>query len=220
MGTSIDTTLSVDRDEFTAALRLVSQQCGRRARAASLRFEDGALFICADNAMASLPAKGSWPWTVVTKYAWVYLLAKKPLKSNPLRIYVENARVYVERFSSPCELPGVDAPLEPAIPAINRKLAAARAARFLAPLLVSLDDINEVIDGAASRTPAWREDDRKVIVRVAKAWEALAPLGVHPDDFQKVIQRASSNAWDTMTLRHNSHQRYLDEERKRRAKKT
>jgi hypothetical protein len=106
MGTSIDTTLLVDRDEFTAALRLVSQRCGRRARTASLRFEDGALFICADSAMASLPAQGSWPWTVVTKYAWVYLLAKKPLKSNPLRIYVENARVYVERFSCPCELPG------------------------------------------------------------------------------------------------------------------
>jgi hypothetical protein len=118
---------------------------------------------------------------------------------------------------APASYPVADAPLEPAIPAPDRTHA---AARFLAPLLVSLDDINEVIDGAASRTPAWREDDRKVIVRVAKAWEALAPLGVHPDDFQKVIQRASSGAWDTMTLRHNAHQRYLEEERKRRTKKT
>jgi hypothetical protein len=219
MNETFDTSLLVDRDELTHALRAIVLSCGKRAAAASLRFEKESLHICAGTTLASLPAKGSWPWTVVTRYSWVYNLAKKPLQTNPVRIYVDNARVYAERFSCPCKLPADDSVLVPGTLVPNRKLAVERAARALAPLMVCASDINRLIDEVASRTPAWREDDRKVIAMVAKAWQSLAPFGVRPEDFLAIFQRVSHGAWDTMTHVHQENPCYWDQRRKLNRKK-
>jgi hypothetical protein len=213
MNETFDTSLLVDRDELTKALRGIVLSCGKRATSASLCFEKDFLYICAGTTLASLPAQGCWPWTVVTRYSWVYNLAKKPLQTNPVRIYVDKARVYAERFSCPCELPADDSVLVPGTLAPNRKLAVERAARALAPLMVGTSDIIRLIDEAASRTPAWREDDRKVIAMVAKAWQSLAPFGVEPEDFLAVFQRVSHDAWDTMTHVHQEDPRYWDRRR-------
>jgi hypothetical protein len=180
----INTELLVDRDEFTRALRNVVVRCGpKSARIASLRFEDGMLHICAGTVIAAIPATGSWPWTVVTGWSWVSRLAAKPLKTNPVRVYMENGRVYAEPFSNPCRLPDPGEPLEPEIPPPNSKLALERAARILAPLLVSSSELDQIVRQAASRKPLWQEDDRKVVAIVAKAWAELACLGVDPSDF-------------------------------------
>jgi hypothetical protein len=197
----INTHLLVNRDEFTNALRSVVLRCGcNSSRIASLRFEDGFLHICAGTVLAAIPAVGSWPWTVVTDWSWISRLAAKPLKTDPVRIYIENGRVFAERFSNSCRLPDHGAPLEPETPAPNASLALERAARILAPLLVSSSQLEEIVQQAAGRKPLWREDDRKVVAMVAKAWAELAFLGVDPSDFHSAIERACKNAWNTTTL--------------------
>lgn len=215
MDETFDTSLLVDRDQFTNALRTIVLSCGKRASSASLRFEGGCLYICAGTTLAGLPAEGCWPWTVVTRYSWVYNLANKPVQSNPVRIFVDHGHVYAERFSCRCELPSDDSLLAPGTLAPNRKLAVQRAARALAPLMVSSSDIQQLIDEVATRTPAWREDERKVIAMVAKAWEALAPFGVQPEDFLNIFQRVTHDAWDTMTYVHQKNPNYWDQRRNR-----
>jgi hypothetical protein len=93
-----------------------------------------------------------------------------------VRIYVANARVYAERFSCPCELPADHSVLAPGTLAPNRKLAVERAARALLPLMVTTNDIHQLIDEVSSRTPAWREDDHKVIAMVAKSLAGTCPF--------------------------------------------
>jgi hypothetical protein len=209
-----DTSLLVDRDELTSALRRIVLSCGKRGASASLGFENDSLHICAGPTVASVAAKGCWPWTVVTRYSWVYNLAKKPLQTNPVRIYVDNARVYAERFSCACELPADDSALVPGTPVPDLKKAVEIAARALAPLMVSSSDIEGLIDRVASRTPAWREDDRKIIAMVAEAWRPLAPFGVQPEDFLPMFQGVSRDAWNTMTRVLQENPAYWDQRRK------
>jgi hypothetical protein len=57
--------LIVARADLAEALGIVSHLMGRRVSGASLRFEDGWLFVAAGRAVAKAPAQGVWPLTTI-----------------------------------------------------------------------------------------------------------------------------------------------------------
>ena len=147
--------------------------------------------------------------------SWIRRLAGKPTDGDPITISFENGRLYAGRYSEPAALasnrkPSRDrkeAVLKEAIagPATEYETPEAlepqiqRAADILAPLLISIQNIRDIVNRAIPRKRLWQRGEKKAIASVAKAWAVLAPLGVEPSDFRHLIDEAGRKAWTTQT---------------------
>ena len=107
--------LVVARAELAEALGIVAQLMGRRATGASLRFEDGWLFITAGRGVAKAPAQGDWPLTFIVGPSWVRRLAKSLPPGDPVLLRVENGRLCANKYSEPCKRSTEENPLDPSL---------------------------------------------------------------------------------------------------------
>lgn len=188
--------LAVGRAEFRKALRIVSHEMGRRVSGATLRFEDGWLFVAAGKAVARAPGQGIWPLTIVVGPSWVRRLAKSLPTGDPVFLHVENGRLYVNKYSEPCEWSTAEILLGPSLGKVDENRRILEAATVLSPLLVSLEDLRSLVEMTRSRGQiSWREEEQTMISAVAKAWELLAPLGVETADLRSLVDRAVRNGW-------------------------
>jgi len=189
--------LIVGRADLAQALRIVSTLMGRRASGASLRFEDGWLFVAAGEAVAKAPAQGFWPATIIVGSSWVRRLAKSLPPGDPVFLHVENGRLYANKYSEPCEWTTEENPLHPSLGRVTERRRILEAATVLKPFLVSREDLHSLIEMTRNRggPASWRENEESMISAVSKAWALLAPLGVETSDLRNLIDGAVRNAW-------------------------
>lgn len=187
--------LLVSRDDLAHALNIVSTLMGKQVAGASLWFEDDHLCIEAGKAIAKAPAKGTWPLVIVVNSSWVRRLSNSIPPGDPVSLQVEDGRLYVNRYSEPCEC-GSEKPLFPALGEVDENRRILEASRILKPFLVKKHDLDVAVEEARTRSGiTWRGDEVKMISAVAKAWELLAPLGIETKDLRQLIDRAVRNAW-------------------------
>ena len=96
--------LSVDRAEFAKALRSVGR-AGKDVRLANavLTFDQNRLAIDLLGSVTQLPASGDWPSEVRLLGVHLERLARSLPEEDPLPLKVEGKRLFVARFSIPCE---------------------------------------------------------------------------------------------------------------------
>ena len=185
--------LEVSRADLLHAVGIVAGLMGRRPSGASLQFEDGWLYIESGDGIAKTPARGTWPLTIIVGASWVRRLAKNMPAGDPVRLRVEEGRLYANRYSEPCARTAVKQPINPKGPEQDKIL---EAARILKPLLITKWDLAAlVVDASARGTALWSEEDKKMIAIIAKAWVLLAPLGVETADLRRLVNDAVRNAW-------------------------
>jgi len=186
----------LSRAELAEALGIVAQLMGRRATGASLRFEDGWLFVAAGSAVAQAPAQGSWPLTIIVGPSWVRRLAKSLPPGDPVLLRVENGRLHVNKYSEPCGWTTVKDPLDPSLGKVTEARRISEAATVLKPFLVGREDIQTLVELARKCGPAkWVESEETMISAVSKAWALLAPLGIETSDLRSLVDGAVRNAW-------------------------
>jgi hypothetical protein len=189
--------LIVARAELAEALGIVAQLMGRRATGASLRFEDGWLFVTAGIGIAKAPAEGSWPLTIIVGPSWVRRLAKSLPPGDPVFLRVENGRLYANKYSEPCGWSTAKDPLDPSLGKVTEACRISEAATVLKPFLIGREDIQALVEIARKRGPiTWVESEETMISAVSKAWAHLAPLGVETSDLRNLVDGAVRNAWD------------------------
>ena len=188
--------LEVSRADLSHAVEIVAGLMGKRPSDARLRFEDGWLFIEAGGGIAKAPARGTWPLTIIAGASWVRRLAKSMPAGDPVRLRVDEGRLYANRYSEPCAWTSVEYPLDPALPKVDEKRLILEAARILKPLLIKRSDLEGLVSEARAKgTASWSEEEAKMIAIVAKAWVLLAPLGVETSDIRRLVNNAVRNAW-------------------------
>jgi hypothetical protein len=185
--------LEVSRADLVHAVEIVAGLMGKQPSGVSLQFEDGWLWIESGAGIAKAPARGTWPLTIIVGRSWVRRLAKNMPAGDPVRLRVEEGRLYANRYSEPCTRTAVKQPINPKGPQSDKIL---EAARILKPLLITKWDLAAlVVEASARGTPSWSEEDKKMIAMVAKAWVLLAPLGVETADLRRLVNDAVRNAW-------------------------
>ena len=188
--------LEIARTDFSEAVRIVSHVMGRRVSGASLFFKDGLLYIEAGQAVAKAPAYGFWPFTIIVPASWVRRLGKSMPAGDPVKLRVEEGRLYANRYSEPCVRTSVNHPLNPKVPAVDETRLILEAATALKPLRIARKDIEALVAQVRQRGPSsWRMEDRELISQVAKAWTLLAPLGVEINDIRALMDRMVRDAW-------------------------
>jgi hypothetical protein len=181
---------------MAAALSIMAGLMSKRSTGASLRFEDGWLYLEAGHAVAKAPARGHWPVTIVVGPSWVRRLAKRLPAGDPVRLHVADGRLYANRYSEPCAWTPEKMPLNPEPPELDEKQLIMKAARILQPLLIAREDLESLVGQARARGSAsWRVEEKKMIGLVSKAWALLAPLGVEPADIRRLADNAIRGAW-------------------------
>jgi hypothetical protein len=190
--------LEVSRDDLSKAVGIVSRLVEKWNKGVSLRFEDGWLFIEAGHghAVAKVPARGQWPLTIIVGVSWVRRLAKNMPAGNPIRLHVEEGRLYTNRYSQRCSWTSVDSPLHPEVPGLDEKAVILEAAKILKPLRINREDIEKLVSETRARgTSRWFIQEKKMISIIAKAWALLAPLGIEPADIRRLSDNAVRDAW-------------------------
>jgi len=185
--------LEVARADLLHAVEIVAGLMGKQSSAVSLQFEDGWLWIESGAGIAKTPARGTWPQTIIAGRSWVRRLAKNMPAGDPVRLRVEEGRLYANRYSEPCTRTAVKQPINPTAPHPDTIL---EAARILKPLLITKWDLAAlVVEASARATSSWSEEDKKMLGIIAKAWVLLAPLGVETADLRQLVNNAVRNAW-------------------------
>jgi hypothetical protein len=185
--------LEISRADLLHAVEIVGGLMGKQPSGVSLQFEDGWLWIESGRGIAKIPARGTWPLTIIVGRSWVRRLAKNMPAGDPIRLRVEEGRLYANRYSEPCARAAVKQPINPEVPQSDNFL---EAARILKPLLITKWDLAAlVVEASARGTPSWSEEDKKMIAMIAKAWVLLAPLGVETADLRRLVNDAVRNAW-------------------------
>ena len=185
--------LEVARADLLPAVEIVAGLMGKPPSGVSLRFEDGWLWIESGSGIARTPARGTWPLTIIAGRSWVRRLAKNMPAGDPVRLRVEEGRLYANRYSQPCACTAVKQPVNPKGPQQDKIL---EAARILKPLHITKWHLFLLVVEARERgTPSWSEEDKKMIAMIAKAWVLLAPLGVETTDLRRLVDDAVRNAW-------------------------
>ena len=188
--------LDVPRADLAQALKIAAGLMSKRAAGASLCFEEGWLYIESGEAIAKAPARGVWPVTIVVGASWVRRLARSIPSGDPVRLHIEDGRLYANRYSEPCVWTPVDRPVKPELPAPDEKRLILEAATVLKPLLVGWADLEALVVKTRARGPAaWRQEEKTMITLIARAWEILAPFGVETADIRKLVDRRVRNAW-------------------------
>ena len=186
--------LEVARADLLQAVRVVAALMGKQPSGVSLQFEDGWLWIESGAGIAKTPARGTWPLTIIVGRSWVRRSAKNMPAGDPIRLRVEEGRLYANRYSEPCARTAVKQPINPKRPQVD---AIMEAARILKPLLITKWDLAALVVEARERGPAsWSEEDKKMLAMVAKAWALLAPLGIETADLRRLVNDAVRNAWN------------------------
>ena len=113
--------LSVNRAQFAKALRSVGR-AGKDVRSANavLTFAQNRLAIDLVGNVTQLPASGDWPSEVRLLGVHLERLARSLPEEDPLSLKVEGKRLFVARFSIPCECRlsgGASTPVRELIPA-------------------------------------------------------------------------------------------------------
>jgi hypothetical protein len=185
--------LEVSRADLLHAVEIVAGLMGKQPSGASLQFEDGWLYIESGRGIAKTPARGTWPLTIIVGTSWVRRLAKSMPAGDPVRLRVDEGRLYANRYSEPCGWTAVEQPINPKRPQLDEIM---EAARILKPLLIKKSDIEKMVAEAGARgTPSWSEEEKKMTAIIAKAWVLLAPLGVETADLRRLVNDAVRNAW-------------------------
>lgn len=185
--------LEVARADLLHAIEIVAGLMGKQSSGVSLQLEDGWLWIESGAGIAKTPARGTWPQTIIAGRSWVRRLAKNMPAGDPVRLLVEEGRLYANRYSEPCTRTAVKQPINPKAPHADTIL---EAARILNPLLITKWDLAAlVVEAGARGTPSWSEEDKKMLAIIAKAWVLLAPLGVETADIRRLVDQAVRNAW-------------------------
>ena len=190
--------LEVSRADLAHAVGIVAGLMRKRPSSASLWFEDGSLNIASGSAIASAPARGTWPLTIIVGASWVRRLAKSIPAGDPVRLHVDasEGRLYANRYSEPCTLTLMPQPIDPKIPQPDERRLILEAARILKPLLITKSDLDALVSEARDQgTVSWFEEEKKMITIVAKAWVLLAPLGVETSDIRQLVDKAVRDAW-------------------------
>ena len=105
--------LEADRADLTQAVRIVARLMGKQASGVSLQFEDGWLWIESGAGIAKTTARGTWPLTIIVGRSWVRRMAKSMPAGDPVRLRVEEGRLYANRYSEPCARTAVKQPVNP-----------------------------------------------------------------------------------------------------------
>jgi len=185
--------LEVSRADLIHAVEIVAELMGKGPSGASLQFEDGWLYIESGRGIAKTPARGTWPLTIIVGASGVRRLARSVPAGDPVRLRVDEGRLYANRYSEPCSWTAVEQPINPKRPQLDEIL---EAARILKPLLIKRSDIETMVAEAGARgTPSWSEEEKKMIAIIAKAWVLLAPMGVGTSDIRRLVNNAVRNAW-------------------------
>jgi hypothetical protein len=188
--------LDVARADLAEAVEIVAGIRGKQASGATLRFHDGWLYIESGNAIAKAPARGVWPLTIIVGASWVQRLAKRLPAGDPIRLYVDEGRLYANRYSEPCVWTPEDRPLNPKRPEINERRRVLEATRILKPFRIAREDVESLVREAESRGPtSWRVEEKQMIARVSRAWQLLAPFGVETSDIRRLVDSAIRHAW-------------------------
>jgi hypothetical protein len=113
--------LSVNQAQFAKALKSVGR-AGKDVRSAKavLTFDQNQLAIDLVGNVTQLPASGDWPSEVRLLGVHLERLARSLPEEDPLSLKVEGKRLFVARFSIPCECRlsgGVSTPVRELIPA-------------------------------------------------------------------------------------------------------
>ncbi|MGI8746659.1 MAG: hypothetical protein ACR2NN_29610 [Bryobacteraceae bacterium] len=188
--------LAIGRADLTHALKIVARGIGKYAGQASLRFENGLLYVEAHATVASAPASGAWPIPIFVPASWVRRLARRMPPGDPLRLQIKENRIYLERYSEPCALTPTTIPVNADLPQIDETGLIEEAAKVLKPLLIKRSDLEELVAKARTKGAApWSTDEKRMTSIVAKAWVLLAPLGVETTDIRTLVDKAVRNAW-------------------------
>lgn len=134
--------LEISRADLLHAVEIVGGLMGKQPSGVSLQFEDGWLWIESDAGIAKTPARGTWPQTIIAGRSWVRRLAKNMPAGNPVRLRVEEGRLYANRYSEPCTRTAVKQPINAKAPHSDTIL---EAARILKPLLITKWDLAAMV---------------------------------------------------------------------------
>jgi hypothetical protein len=193
---SMPASLEVGRADLTHALKIVAKVIGKDPGEASLRFEDGRLSIESCGTAANADASGVWPAPIFVRASWVRRLARRMPAGDPLRLRIEEGRIYVNQYSEPCALTSAACPVNPELPQIDEEGLIEEAARILKPLLIKRSDLEELISEARAKgTASWSTDEKRMTSIVAKAWVLLAPLGIETTDIRRLVEKTVRKAW-------------------------
>jgi hypothetical protein len=189
--------LDVDRADLVQALKIIARVVAKSPCDASFRFENGCLSIAAGETMADTPARGTWPLPIFVGATWVRRLARSMPPGNPVHLRVNAGRLHANRYSEPCTwAPMHQAPPTLELIATDENRLILEAARILKPLLTNREALESLVLETRARGPAqWRQEEKKMIALMARAWEILAPLGVETSDIRRLVEKAVRNGW-------------------------
>jgi hypothetical protein len=190
----------VERADLKKALSIVSGEMGKRVSGATIRFEDGWLWVVAGNAAGKAPGRGFLQNSVVVASSWVRRLARSLPPGNPVFVHVENGRLYANKYSEPCQWTSTHFPLFPSLRGVDENRRILEAATVLKDFLITPEQLKWLVafkklDGP----PPWREDEQTMISAVAEAWSHLAPLGVGTSDLRALIDNSVRDAFKRRT---------------------
>ena len=177
--------LKVDRAELVRSLKILLRLVKKKdAGDAVFSFEDGYLSIDLGGVSAMAPAEGQWPGEARVAGNLVFGLAKTLPAADPLPIRCENGRIFIDRFSAPCEWrPTPSQRIEPPLDAPPGWL-----------LSVSLTYPEEQIRDSGL-TPLVEKAKQRREACVAKAAQALSPFGVDPQAVEEFVDGYVRKTW-------------------------
>jgi hypothetical protein len=188
--------LEVSRIDLIAQLKFVARAMGKSTTNITLRFQDGMLLIEAGESTVELFARGIWPTPVISDALWVRVLAKKMPAEDPVRLRVEDGKLYTNKFAVRCSFALEQSPAVQNPPDFNSERRISEAAAILKPLRLSQENVEKMVADARARgNVTWFHHDKKMIEIVAKAWKLLAPLGVETGDIRRFVDDVVRNAW-------------------------
>jgi hypothetical protein len=115
---------------------------------------------------------------------------------DPIRLRVEDGRLYANRYSERCLWSSDDSPLHPEVIGWDEKAIISEATNILKPLRISRDDLEKLVSQTRAKgTSTYSIQEKKMISIIAKAWAILAPLGIEPADIRRLADDAVRNAW-------------------------
>lgn len=188
--------LEVSRADLISHLKFLSKAMGKSARTVTIRFQAGMLVIEAGESTVEVFARGDWPTAIMGDALWVRVLAKKMPAGDPIRLHVQDGRLYANAFAVRCAFTLEGLPTVPEPPEPDEKRLIVEAAEILKPLRLSQKDVDTMVAEARARgNVTWFHHDKKMIAIVARAWKLLAPLGVETGDIRRFVDDVIRNAW-------------------------
>jgi len=188
--------LEVSRVDLIAQLKFAAKAMDKSATNVTLRLQDGMLVIEAGESTVEVFARGNWPAPIISEALWVRVLAKKMPAGDPIRLRVQDGKLYTNAFAVRCALSLEELSPVSERPEPDERRLIGQAAEILKPLRLSQENVEKMVAEAHARGNAtWFHHDKKMIEIVARAWRLLAPLGVETGDIRRFVDDVVRNAW-------------------------